>query len=476
MTTDTTLAELHAKRGRLVGELTAIGIKADTTAGDLERVARLEAGCDRIDREIATAEEVLRDEMRQAVVAGTVRLEAGSDGGHDVGTYGGDEYERGRRNIDAAVRAGQLPDHAADKAHRLLEAGSTGERSLSARWAAAAGDEHYRSAFAKLLADPDRGHLLWTGPEADAYRTAAAVNVELQRAAMSTTGANGGYMIPLTLDPAIMLTSDGSNNPLRRLARVVQTSTNAWAGVTSAGATSEWKAEAAEVADGSPTVAQPSIPVHFGDSFLSYSFEVGMDAVDFLGELTTVLIDSADNLQATAFTTGNGSTAPQGIVTGLAGTSSEINGTGSEAIVAADAYALQNALPARFSGNATWQSHIATANTFRQLETTNGALAFPELRQSPPMLAGKAWHENSNMDGSINAAATANNYALIYGDIRQAFVIVDRIGSTLELVPNLFHTTTNRPSGQRGALLWFRTGSEVVNIAAARLLDIPTTA
>ncbi len=59
-----------------------------------------------------------------------------------------------------------------------------------------------------------------------------------------------------------------------------------------------------------------------------------------------MLIDSADNLMATAFTTGDGSRAPQGIVTGLAGTASEINTGGSEALDAADPYVLQNELPA----------------------------------------------------------------------------------------------------------------------------------
>ena len=41
------------------------------------------------------------------------------------------------------------------------------------------------------------------------------------------------------------------------------------------------------------------------------------------------------------------------------------------------------------------------------------------------------------MDGAINAAATANNYVLAYGDFRAAFVIVDRIGTQIELIPNL---------------------------------------
>lgn len=387
---------------------------------------------------------------------------------------GSGEYNRARRIIEDISRAGILPDHALEKATGLLEHGTGTERSLAARWAATAGDPLYRSAFAKLCSDPARGHLLWDGQEQVAYRAAAAVHGELNRA-MSTTNANGGYMIPLTLDPAILLTSDGSNNPLRRLATIKQTTTNAWQGVTSAGATSEWKTEAAEAADGSPTLANPSIPIFFGDSFVPYSFEVGMDADTFLEELSVVLVDSADNLQATAFTTGTGSGQPQGIVTGLAGTASEINTGGTEAIVAADAYTLQNALPARFSANAVWMSHIATANTFRQFETTNGSLKFPSLHENPPSLLGKPWFENSNMDGSINAAATANNFVLIYGDVRAGFFIVDRIGTSIELVPHLFGAN-GRPTGQRGAFLWFRTGSEVVVPQALRLLDVPTTA
>jgi HK97 family phage major capsid protein len=108
-------------------------------------------------------------------------------------------------------------------------------------------------------------------------------------------------------------------------------------------------------------------------------------------------------------------------------------------------------------------------------KTSVGRLQFPELRENPANLLGKAFHENSNMDSAIDAAATANNYMAIYGDIAKAFYIVDRVGSTLEIIPNLVGANQG-PTGERGALHWFRTGSEVVNIAAARLLDIPTTA
>lgn len=83
-------------------------------------------------------------------------------------------------------------------------------------------------------------------------------------------------------------------------------------------------------------------------------------------------------------------------------------------------------------------------------------------------------NENSNMDGSINAAATANNYVLIYGDFSN-FVIVDRIGTQIELIPNLVGAN-RRPPGQRGAFLWFRSGSDVVVPQSFRMLDVPTTA
>jgi HK97 family phage major capsid protein len=114
-------------------------------------------------------------------------------------------------------------------------------------------------------------------------------------------------------------------------------------------------------------------------------------------------------------------------------------------------------------------------NAYRQFETSNGSLQFPELRENSANLLGKRFYENSNLDSTIDAAATADNFMAICGDIAKAFYIVDRVGSTLEIIPNLVGAN-QRPTGQRGALLWFRSGSEVVNAPAARLLNIPTAA
>lgn len=375
------------------------------------------------------------------------------------------------RHADTALRNGWLHAEARAKIGALVDTGGAQSRSIAAGWVAAAGDPAYRSAFAKIAMDPVRGHLEWTPEEHDAYR---AVKAWQQDMAARTALTTSGYVLPVSLDPTVMLTNDGSNNPLRRLARVVTTTTSTWRGIKSTGAVAEWKAEMSEAADGTPPATEVEIPVFLADVAANYSYEVQQDSLDFLEQLTRVVSDAVDNLQAVAFTTGNGTTAPQGLVTGLIGGASELNTSGTEAIDKTDPTRLQAALGARFSANASWLSHIAIKNGYAFMETTNGALLFPELRNDPASLLGKPWYELSNMDGVINPAATANNYVLIYGDIRQAYTIVDRIGTTVEFLPG--YGANGLPNASRWMFVTTRHGAEVVVPEAARILDVPTTA
>ena len=66
------------------------------------------------------------------------------------------------------------------------------------------------------------------------------------------------------------------------------------------------------------------------------------------------------------------------------------------------------------------------------------------------------------------AAIAANNNLLVYGDFSQ-YVITQRVGSSLELIPHLFGAN-RRPTGQRGAWLWARYGADSINDAAFRML------
>lgn len=391
-------------------------------------------------------------------------IERGTPGGDDRNGARGnrlDIFGEARKVVDAATkRSAGLPDDAAEKATRLFEHGGARERDVAARWAIAAGNEHYAAAFTKLLSDPTRGHMLWSAQEQAAYR-----EVEHFRA-MSLTGTSGGFMVPLTLDPAILLSSAGSVDPMRRVSRVVQTATNQWSGVTSAGVTAEWIGEGVQVADATPVLANPNIPVHKADAFVPFSFEVGMDAVNFEGEVVKLLVDAAAQLQAAAYMSGTGTGQPTGILTTLAA-GQKIATTAADVLAAADVYKPQNQLPSRFQPNATFLANLTTINQIQAFETAAGSKVFPEVQNDK--LLRKPLLEASFMKTAGATPAAGNDDVLLYGDFSN-YVIVDRIGSTVELIQNLVGAA-QRPTGQRGLLLWFRTGGDSVIDGAFRLLQ-----
>jgi HK97 family phage major capsid protein len=435
-------------------------------AGEQERLARLERGY----QKAAAEEDRFREEWREVMAV------YAQDPNKIERTYDPSERsaetrdvrpgrDAAKRSIDRLFRSGSLPDYGAERATALLRTGSLYEQDLAARWAVAAGNPEYLTAFSKVIADPDHGHMLFSPKELDAFRA-----VHELRAGLTIAGT-GQYLIPLQLDPSVILTNAGSTNAMRRISRVVQTVGPAWTGVTSAGVSAEWLAtEATQVAEATPTLAPLSIPVILGDAYLHASFQAVMDVEDFQGEMTRVLLDAADRLQATAFTVGVGTTEPMGLVTALVG--KHIHGKGSEAIAGTDPFDLQAALVARFSPGAVFMASLPIISAYSIMETTNGGRLFPEIGSG--RLLNRPLVENSDMDSVINPAATEVNHVLAYFDPGQ-FIIADRIGSTLEVVSNVMGAN-NRPTAERGFLLWFRTGSDLATTAAGELLNVATTA
>jgi HK97 family phage major capsid protein len=58
---------------------------------------------------------------------------------------------------------------------------------------------------------------------------------------------------------------------------------------------------------------------------------------------------------------------------------------------------------------------------------------------------------------------------MIFGDFRY-FLIVDRIGMQIEIIPHLFGATNQRPIGSRGLLAYWRNTSRVLSSAAFKVL------
>ncbi|MFC8619741.1 phage major capsid protein [Micromonospora purpureochromogenes] len=451
---------------RLVAEMETIAdIERDLTPGERERLDRIQRGADRA---IAEANE-LDAEWRQMIVNGGPGIIA-------VRGVPGDYPERSARSGErgqaldlierSAATAGHVFTHdAAEYVTRQVERDEspTGE---VARWIHVAGDPAYRSAFRKLVADPLNGHRLFTDAELRAFQAAQTFS-----RAMSLTDAAGGYMVPMVLDPAVILTGSGTSNAnLRRVFTNRVIAGEAWNGV-SGSTTAEWVAEAAQVADKSPTLVQPTIPVHKWDVFVPFSVEVGDDAANFETEIVRVMTDARDNLEATAFIAGSGVGQPTGLVTATLAVGGNIVPTATaDAIVAADVFSLKSALPGRYRGNAAFLANDDIYDRLRQI--TAGINPDAWITGDPSgqqRLTGKLMYESSEMDGVITATA-GNDPCLIYGDLSRYYVI-DRAGSSrVELVPHLFSPTNQRPTLSRGFILWGRTGGNLVDTAAVRIL------
>lgn len=332
----------------------------------------------------------------------------------------------------------------------------------------------YQSAFHKGLAGAMN---LWTDEE----RNAVAMVQEF-RTAMSLSDSAGGYGVPFTLDPTLILTNNGAINPIRGLARQETITTDSWNGLSSAGVTASYDAELAEVSDDSPTFAQPTVVTREGRAFVQGSIAITQDYRNLANDVLTMLADGKDRLDSTMFWSGSsGSNQPIGIETALNGGSSEVAQTSGEAMAVADIYKTLNALPARWrKGNrVAWTAELSTINFIRQFATANNYHAFlTDLGGGQPsQMLGYPLYEWSDMDAysAVDAAATAVNHLLLIGDWNQ-YLIADRVGMSVEFVPHVFNTNANLPMAVRGWFAYWRTGADSLVDGAFRLFTLTTAA
>lgn len=319
----------------------------------------------------------------------------------------------------------------------------------------------YRSAFQKGIS---HGTPVWTPEEARA--------IEEFRAMSIGTDASGGYGVPVLIDPTIILTGQGSPNDIVNIARVETITNDEWKGVTSAGVSWSFDAEAAAVSDDSPTLAQPNVPVHMARGFIPYSIQVGQDYPGFAEEMSTLLTSGYLELLAEKLTTGSGSGEPTGIVTALdANTNVEVTPTTDGAFGAVDLYKLWDALPIKYRMKASvaWMSSTDAQNEVRNFGTALGSNFTVDLtEESIPRLFNRRYYVNDFMADFTGTTGASN--LLVVGDWSN-FLVAQRAGMSVELVPHLFDVTDNRPTGQRGWFAWARVGSDSINDLGFRLLQ-----
>jgi HK97 family phage major capsid protein len=358
---------------------------------------------------------------------------------------------RAKAAVDTAPK--HLADDSREKVTALLE--DEGKQAVGiARHMLLTGSDEYHREFQEYI--QNRG----------------AYAGEAMRAALSLTDANGGYLVPFTLDPTIILTNSGIAGSIRSISTTKTIVTDSWNGVTSAGVTAEWLGEGTQAADATPTFGQPTITPRKAAAWVFGSYEVLADS-GFASELQMLLADAKIRLEEAAFATGNtGATVPRGVVAAVAAvTASLVSSATITSFVVGDVYRVADALRPRDASQASWIANKGIFSKIRQMDTSGSSAFWANLGMSTPnQLLGQPVYECSTMGAVITTSANI----LLAGNFKQYYV-VDRVGMSVLYEPMVKSTNANRPTGQAGWFAFWRVGADAVDPDAFRLLHLHTT-
>jgi hypothetical protein len=291
----------------------------------------------------------------------------------------------------------------------------------------------------------------------------------------------GGYAVPHDLDPTIIgVGAHTSVNPYRAACRVVSlVGTNIWQALTSEAVAAAYTTEAAAETERGPAFLQPEYKVLRASTFISLSIEMLQDRPDIGSELAVLIQEGKDTLEENKFSVGAaGGAVPFGMF--VTGQYTEIETIANNLTAKEDLFAIEAGVPIRHRANAAWLMSRTAIRTFQGYETSGGVLfnrpfatvGNPALNATGntglQLLGYPVWEAPSAPATMItNAAEVA-----WLGDPK-SYIIVDRVGMDIEVIPHLFGAAQgNLPTGQRGLFAMWRNMAKAVNNDAGRLLKI----
>ncbi len=289
---------------------------------------------------------------------------------------------------DAAMRAIETADKSilknigdsrADALESAINRGESRDYSsgLVARAIVATSKPDYQAAFMKGIAG-----------RADEMTNAERASL-IEVRAQSLTPSEGGYGVPIIIDPTILITNGQSRNPLIAAARVEPITTTSWKGVSAPQAAWSMDAAGTQVSDDSVTFAQPSILTEKPQAFIPYDFELGMDYPGFANQMGRVLSQGYTYLVAQQLAVGTGST-PQ--TTGLfVGATTQIDVGTDNTLAATDIDAIYAATPEDFRGEGKWVMNVDVENEIRAFGsgTATSRFTVDQTRDGITLLNGK---------------------------------------------------------------------------------------
>jgi HK97 family phage major capsid protein len=385
-----------------------------------------------------------------------------------------------RADLDQQVKAKADDVLVEEKIGRINAAIATQEKSL---------DE-----IARKIAAGQASGGAGLSPDAQEHRTAfnswmrrgvepeGGLNALAVKAAMTTTSdPDGGYMVPETMDATITRVL-GTTSAMRANAQVISISSEKYGKlVNTGGTTAGWVSEKqARPETATPLLSEISPP--FGELYANPAVTQRMlddSAYDLEAWLAGEIATEFAEAEGEAFITGNGVNKPRGIL----GYDMVANGSyawGSVGFVVsgkADGFLVPTttaspadavtdlffALKAGYRDGASWLTNDATVGTIRKFKDGDGTWLWqPPTAEGPATILGKPIVTDDNMP-----AVAANQFPLVFANLARAYLILDRIGTSILRDP-----FTNKPYVHFYATR--RVGGGIQNFEAVKALRIST--
>lgn len=303
-------------------------------------------------------------------------------------------------------------------------------------------------------------------------------NGELRGTALAVgVDGTGGYAVPFQLDPTIVHTGAWTSvNPYRASCRVETiVGTDTWQAITANAITAAYALEAAAADEQGPTFTQPAYVVKRAHAAVTASYEVLSDRSDLASELAVLIGEAKDTLEEAQFTTGAGTTVyPQGI--GLKDAFTRVDSVTNDTTAVADVLAVEAALPIRHRMNAAWYLTRKAIRAIQAWETTGGQLfsgvGYPAVGNPVARSTGNTgltllgypiW-ETPSMPWTPTTDDTTWGVLM---DPRN-YVVVDRAGLSVKVIPDAFDATTGFPTGQSFIYAFWRNTARVLNVDGGR--------
>lgn len=312
---------------------------------------------------------------------------------------------------------------------------------------------------------------------------AIALTPEEARAIAVGTNTSGGYLVPTHLDPTIIIVNDGAEDVIRRLSTarggvklMLPGTGNFWEGITSAGMTTSWDAEASAVSDDTPGFDRDGISIKNARGWAEATFQALVNIAGIESELYSMFADAKNRAEATVHATGAGSaTEPTGLITALvAATTRQIVSTTAAEIGVVDINKVYRNEKLRWRGRGSWLMNPLYADAVQALGTAVGVAYTGSIANGyGGTLKGRPWEVSDDMPTS--QTTNVKDPEIAFGDFGQ-YYLVDRPGTmAVEFVPNVMDPSTGRPLSKRGWLCWWEHGADLFVPEGFTLLVDKTT-